>query len=84
MGTTLLQSATPNSLAGTLNSGFYKRDCASEGEANEFVRDLQGKPVAIHYNVGKPSSSALLESDLESVFAEPCSGSRFLRGKLDS
>jgi hypothetical protein len=54
-------------LAGTVYAGRHKRDIASEWEANEFVRDLQGKPVAVHYNPNNPSTSSLLESDVEAV-----------------
>ena len=53
------------SVAGSLNSGRYKRDFPAQQEADEFVRDLQDKAVAVHYHPAKPSSSALLESDIE-------------------
>jgi hypothetical protein len=36
-------------------------------EAEEFVRDLRGKPVAVHFNSNRPSSSALLEPDIEAL-----------------
>ena len=55
------------SVAGTLNSGRYKRDFPTEREADEFVRDLQDKAVVVHYNPGNPSSSALLEADMAAV-----------------
>jgi len=55
------------SAAGSTYAGRYKRDCASEGAASEFVRDLQGKPVAVHYNASSPSSSALLDSDFQTM-----------------
>jgi hypothetical protein len=51
------------SVAGTLNSGRYKREFPTGQEDNEFVRDLQDKAVVVHYNPGKSSSSAMLESD---------------------
>ncbi len=47
------------SIAGTLQSGRYKREFPTKGEAEEFIRDLNGKPVPIHYNP-TPSSSAVL------------------------
>jgi hypothetical protein len=53
------------SVAGTLNSGRYTRDFPTEQEADEFVRDLQDKAVVVHYNPGNPSSSALLEPDID-------------------
>src|SRR6266702_2217685 len=43
------------SVAGTLHSGRYRRDLPTEYEAEEFVRDLQGKPVAVHCNPTTPS-----------------------------
>jgi hypothetical protein len=55
------------SVAGTLHSGRYKRDFPTEPEAEEFVRDLKGKPVAIHFNSTSPTSSALLEPDIEGL-----------------
>jgi len=55
------------SVAGTLNSGRYKRDFPTEQEADEFVRDLQGKAVVVHYNPDRPSSSALLVPDIDGV-----------------
>jgi hypothetical protein len=54
-------------VAGTLNSGRYKREFPTEQEADEFVRDLQDKAVVVHYNPGKPSSSAMLESDIAAL-----------------
>ena len=53
------------SVAGTFNSGRYRRDLPTEREADEFVRDLQDKAVVVHYNPGNPSSSALLEADID-------------------
>jgi hypothetical protein len=55
------------SVAGTPHSGRYKREFPTEHEAEEFVRDLQGKPVAVHCNSTSPSSSALLEPDIEGL-----------------
>jgi len=52
------------SVAGNLNSGLYKREFPTEHEADEFVHDLQGKAVVVHYDPAKPSSSALLEPDI--------------------
>jgi len=53
------------SVAGTLHSGRYRREFPTEHDAGEFVRDLQDKAVAVHYKSTRPSSSALLESDIE-------------------
>jgi Protein of unknown function (DUF3592) len=55
------------SVAGTRNSGRYKRDFPTEMEADEFVRDLQDKAVVVHYNPAKPSASALLSPDIEAI-----------------
>jgi hypothetical protein len=55
------------SIAGTAFSGHYRRDFPTEREADEFVRDLQGKAVVVHYDPNKPSSSMLLEPDIEAV-----------------
>jgi hypothetical protein len=53
------------SFAGVSYSGRYTRDIPTEGEAEEFVRDLQGKATTVHYNPEKPSRSVLLERDVE-------------------
>jgi hypothetical protein len=55
------------SVGGIGATGIYKRDFATEDEAWDFVRDLKGKPVAIHYNPDKPSVSALSEHSLETA-----------------
>jgi Protein of unknown function (DUF3592) len=55
------------SVAGTLNSGRYKREFPTEQEAGEFVRGLQDKAVVVRYNSGTPSSSAVLESDIAAL-----------------
>jgi len=52
------------SVAGNLNLGLYKREFPTEHEADEFVRDLQGKAVVVHYDPEKPSRSTLLEPDI--------------------
>jgi hypothetical protein len=43
----------------------YKREFPTEHEAQEFARDLKGKPVAAHCNSTIPSSSALLEPGID-------------------
>jgi hypothetical protein len=55
------------SVAGTKYSGHYKREFPTEHEAEEFVRDLQKKSVAVRYKPDKPSSSTLLEPDVEGL-----------------
>jgi len=55
------------STAGNVEAGFYKREFGTEGEASEFVRDLKGKPVVVHYNPNKPSGSTLSDASIESL-----------------
>lgn len=55
------------SVAGTLRSGRYRREFPTEHEAEEFVRDLKGKPVAVRFHSNRPSSSALVEADIEGL-----------------
>jgi hypothetical protein len=55
------------STAGKVETGFYKREFGTEMEASEFVRELKGKPVVVHYNPIKPSSSAVSEDSIESL-----------------
>jgi hypothetical protein len=54
-------------IGGNAEAGFYKREFGTEEEASEFVRDLKGKPVAVHYNPNKPSSSTLSEATIETL-----------------
>lgn len=54
-------------VAGQVEAGFYKREFGMEAEADEFVRDLKGKPVSVHYNPNKPSKSSLAESSVQSL-----------------
>lgn len=55
------------SVVGNVEAGFYKRDFRTEEEAWEFLRDLKGKPVAVHYNPNKPSTSTLSEPSIETL-----------------
>lgn len=55
------------SVSGSVHSGIYKRDVPTQREADEFARDLKGKPVPAHYDPGKPSRSVLLESDIQTL-----------------
>jgi hypothetical protein len=55
------------SVSGCFESGRYRRDFPTEDEAWEFTRDLQGKPLAVHYNPLKPSSSRLSEPVLDNL-----------------
>ena len=55
------------SVAGNGYSGRYRRDLPTEDEADEFGRDLEGKPVTVHYSSDKPSISALLDTDIDTL-----------------
>jgi uncharacterized protein DUF3592 len=55
------------SVAENVEAGFYKREFGTEEEAWEFLRDLKGKPVPVHYNPNKPSTSTLLEPDIQTL-----------------
>jgi len=55
------------SVAGSSNSGLYKREFPTEPAADDFVRDLKGKAVTVRYSLSKPSLSMLLEPDIEAV-----------------
>ncbi|HTV60922.1 MAG TPA: DUF3592 domain-containing protein [Verrucomicrobiae bacterium] len=53
--------------AGDIERGVYKRKFHSVEEAAGFGRELDRKPVVVHYNPNKPSSSMLSESSVESL-----------------
>jgi hypothetical protein len=55
------------SVQGNYYSGRYDRELATEAAALEFVRDLQRKPVVVHYNERNPNKSALAEQDVETL-----------------
>jgi hypothetical protein len=55
------------SVTGERFGQLYKRDFSTEPEAWEFVRDLKGKPITVHYSTAKPSTSTLSNSDLEKL-----------------
>jgi hypothetical protein len=55
------------SVAGSIQSGQYKREFPTQPAANDFVRDLMGKAVAVRYSPSKPSRSMVLEPDIEAV-----------------
>ena len=57
------------SLSGDSFRGTYKREFSSEEEALDFLHDLEGQPVSVHYNPSKAADSVLLESDVESLLA---------------
>lgn len=47
--------------------GKYKRSFASEEEAEEFLRGLEGQTVPVQYHPNKPARSALLEATIETL-----------------
>jgi hypothetical protein len=55
------------SVAGSNYSRRYKRKFPTEQEAAEFVRDLEGKSVVVHYPPNSPSRSLLSEPDVENM-----------------
>jgi hypothetical protein len=55
------------STAGNVETGLYKREFGMERETSEFVRELKGKPLVVHCNPNKPSSSAVSEDSIESL-----------------
>ena len=54
-------------VAGQEERGSYKRELASEVEAQDFIRDLKGKPVAVQYDRNKPLRSGLSEASVETL-----------------
>ena len=50
-------------------SGQYVREFGGDDKAREFVRDLQGNPVAVAYNPQDPKSSTLSEVSLATLIA---------------
>ena len=65
--------------AGGSYTGSYTRDFYSEEEAEAFIRGLEGQALAIHYKPSKPSSSALLEPELESLLQSRSSAESYVQ-----
>ncbi|SRR6266481_75867 len=55
---------------GQVHAGRYKRRFDNLEEAQEFVRDLKDRSIAIHYRPAKPSHSALDEQDLRTLLEQ--------------
>jgi hypothetical protein len=55
------------SIDGSVYGGHYQRSFASADAAWEFLRDLQGKAITVHYNPARPSSSSIAEDSLETL-----------------
>jgi CubicO group peptidase (beta-lactamase class C family) len=54
-------------VVGQVEAGFYKREFYTEEEAQEFLRDLKGKPVTVQYNPNKPSTSIVSEPSIQTL-----------------
>ena len=54
-------------LSGDAFRAKYKRSFGSEGEALEFLRDLEGQTVPVQYHSSKPARSVLLEATVETL-----------------
>jgi hypothetical protein len=75
------------SVVGHTEASFYKREFNTEEEAWEFLRDLKGKPIAVHYNPNKPATSTLSEQSVETLLqtrAPRPAGEMFLSGSANS
>ena len=55
------------SVEGMAHAGIYKKEQYTLGEAEEFIRDLQGKPVEVRYNPRKPSKSVLAQDAVQNL-----------------
>jgi len=55
------------SVTGRYYSGTFAKNFATEEEAHEFLRDLQGKSTFVRYDPDRPERSMLLPQDLETL-----------------
>jgi Protein of unknown function (DUF3592) len=55
------------SVGGASYGGSFKRVFATIGEAADFIRDLEGKPLEVQYNPTKPQESALTDAALDTA-----------------
>jgi hypothetical protein len=54
-------------IAGEDHSGTHTRECSTEQEAEECIRDLENKAVVVHVNPSAPDRSGLLEADIREL-----------------
>jgi hypothetical protein len=54
---------------GQYHAGRYEREFGGEEEGREFIRDLQGNPVAVAYNPQKTKNSTLSQESLATLIA---------------
>jgi uncharacterized protein DUF3592 len=52
-------------VGGNTYTGTNRREFGDQDEAWDFLRELKGKAVVVHYNPGKPGASSLSEPSLE-------------------
>ena len=55
------------SVFGNAYSGVYKRKFPTQLEARNFLRDVEGKGVAVRYSPTRPSRSLMLDRDIATV-----------------
>jgi hypothetical protein len=55
------------SVAGAPYLGTYRKQFGTDEESEEFLRELEGKPLTIQYNLKRPSDSVVLESSIDTV-----------------
>jgi len=55
------------SAAGQAAAGSYRRNFGIEAEALDFLRDLKGKPVTVHFNSDRPLQSSLTEDSVAAL-----------------
>lgn len=63
----LAEIAYSYSVEGVSYLGRFRSELPTEFEANEFVRDLEGRPILVRYSPSKHSSSTLRVSDIEAL-----------------
>jgi len=52
---------------GNWYTGQYRRDFRGAKDADEFIRDLRGMTVKVHYQASKPSVSKLLNASVDAL-----------------
>jgi len=57
------------SVLGRRYTGRYSQEFSYQDDAENWIRDLQGKPVAVHYSSRFPALSSILDDDLQALLA---------------
>lgn len=73
------------SVAGEMYATHYRKEFPTRAEAEEFIRDLEHRPVTVVYNPQNPHKSTLLDEEIQQLQeSRPPGEFRFAAGEIPS